>query len=291
MPHDFHLLALPLLDEPAILEHALEALSEVEEGETAFLSEALAWTPLGSGVAYARLLGCARKQHINIVTTLNLGCDLTEDLPGRLPEGRYHALTIFTRHGAVHVPQAKIAPHSFETDEDPLGPGMGVLPYGRLNRVRLDIDEQLLDVRFLIGTDLLALTRSSPAELRCDLLVAPGNLPREAEQAATRLLERALESRAALTALQVNGYQPPRRGKRAIALKVERVLDGKKTGNPRKTWKHPRTIRSAFHLYEGEAAPDFSALARLPANGRIAVERGAWERPTQLGEYPVTVVM
>src|SRR5215813_11894760 len=137
-----------------MLAQALRALEEVGEGETAFLPEYVAWTPRGSGVAFARLVALAQARNINIVATLNVGPDLHEDLPGRDPEARYNALVIFTRHGLVHVPQAKVTPHSFEMDLATDGPGIGVAPYARINRVRLDWQEAIVEARFLICSDV-----------------------------------------------------------------------------------------------------------------------------------------
>ena len=56
MISDFHLIALQLGSEEQMMARARQALDEVEEGETAFLPEYLAWTPQGSGRAFARLV-------------------------------------------------------------------------------------------------------------------------------------------------------------------------------------------------------------------------------------------
>src|SRR5258706_7088009 len=133
----FHLIALQLGGEHEMLDRALEALENVEPGETAFLPEYLAWTPHGSGRAFARLIGLAQAQDINIVTTLNLAGDLVEDLPGNRAGERYNAIAVFTRHGVAHVPQAKIATQSYETDAAIEGAGIGVSAYDRTNRIQL----------------------------------------------------------------------------------------------------------------------------------------------------------
>ena len=83
---DFHLVALQLGSEEQMLERALSALDDVDAGETVFFPEYLAWTPRGSGRAFARLIALAQARNINIVTSLNVGPDLHEDLPGRDPE-------------------------------------------------------------------------------------------------------------------------------------------------------------------------------------------------------------
>ena len=82
MASAFHLVALPFGSEEVVLAAAEVAILEVEPGETIFFSEALAWTAAGSGVAYMRMVKQARTRDVNIVATLNMGGELTEDLPG-----------------------------------------------------------------------------------------------------------------------------------------------------------------------------------------------------------------
>lgn len=289
---DFHLIALQLGSEPQMLERALHALDEVEPGETAFLPEYLAWTPRGSGRAFARLVALAQAQNINIITTLNVGRDLHEDLPGRDPEARYNALVIFTRHGVVHVPQAKITPQSFEMDESPDGPGIGVAPYDRINRVRLDWQDSLIEARFVICSDLMAFVTLPPSALRCDLMVVLGNFAYGAERAASRLLTRALDAGVARTMLHVNAFHVPRAPTQApLAHAVEQVLDATRRVRPRAAWPYPHGMRSAFHVYEDVAASDFVSMCHLPRKGRIAVPRSRWKATMTAGEYPITVVL
>ncbi len=283
----FHLISLPLGTEDEMLDGALAALLDVDAGETAFLPEFLAWTPHGSGRAFARLVSFAQEQDINIVTTLNLGGDLLEDLPGHDAEERYNALTIFTRHGVVHAPQAKCSPQSFEMDRRFKGPGIGVSPYARINKVQLDLDGAV----FLICSDVLALQRFSPVELECDLMVVLGNFAYGAERCASRLLGRALESRAASTAVHVNAFHVSRDPRRpSLAVRVEEVLDATSRGRAAKKWASPRAMRAAFYVYPDRRARDFVAMCNLPRRGRIAVPESRWEAPLTIARYPVTVV-
>jgi hypothetical protein len=287
---DFHLIALQLGSEEQMLERALQSLDDVEEGETAFLSEYLAWTPRGSGRAFARLIALAQERDINIVTTLNVGPDLHEDLPGRDPDVRYNALCIFTRHGVVHVPQAKVTPQAFEMEQEAGGPGIGVTPYDRINRVRLDWQDALIDTRFVICSDLAVFLQLSPQDLDCDLLVVLGNFAYGAERVASRLLRRALDAGAARTTLHVNAFHVPSNPDQpALALKVEEVLDATQRVEPASSWPSPRALRSAFHVYEDEAAKDFVSMCNLPRGGRILVPRSRWKPPLTGGEYPITV--
>jgi len=289
----FHLLGLRLGDEQEMLERAIEALADVEPGETAFLPEFLAWTAHGSGRAFAKLISLAQQNDINIVTSLNLGGDLLEDLPGHDPHLRYDALTIFTRHGVAHVPQAKVSPQAFEMDDRLEGPGIVVSPYTRINRIRLDVDDELIDARFLIGSDLLVFNRFTPDELACDLLVVIANFAYGAEKLALKLLGAALEAGVAETAILVNAYQEPSKPRRQpLALKVEEVLDATARVKPRKSWPKPRAIRGAFFIHGDRSARDFVSMCKLRGRkGRIAVPKSSWNAPVALGEYPVTVVL
>jgi hypothetical protein len=282
---DFHLLALQLGSEEEMWERAVASLEQVGAGETAFLPEYVAWTPSGSGRAFARLVALAQARDINIVTTLNVAPDLHEDLPGRDSELRYNALVIFTRHGVVHVPQAKVTPQAFEMEGE-----IGVTPYQRINRVRLDWQEDLIEARFVICSDLMAFVELSPIQLRCDLLVVLGNFAYGAEKVASRLLGRALQAGVARSAFLVNAYQVPREdGQRPLALKVEEVLDATEAVEPGDAWPNPRVIRSGFHVYADDEAHDFVSVCRLPRRGRIAIPRSRWLPGVVSGEYPVTV--
>jgi hypothetical protein len=290
---DFHLIAIQRGSEEQMLERAVGALDQLGAGETAFLSEYLAWTPRGSGRAFARLIAYAQKRDINIITTLNLGRDLHEDLPGRDPEARYNALVIFTRHGIVHVPQAKVTPQSYEMDVEPEGAGIGVTPYERINRVRLDWQEAVIEARFIICSDLMSFVELSPAQLRCDLLVLLGNFAYGAEQAASRLLEHALSAGVATTALHVNAFHiPTQEGRQPLALRVEDVLDATERVQPAEEWPSPRSLRNAFYIYEDDEARDFASMCNLAGRrGRIAVPRSRWHADLSAGHYPITVTL
>ncbi len=287
---DFHLRALQLGAEDEMLERAIAAFDEVAASETIFLPEYLAWTPRASGIAFAKLIGLAQERNINIITTLNLGGELTEDLPGVEYTQRYNSLAIFTRHGVAHVPQAKISPQSFEMDTEMEGPGICVEPYARLNRVRLDIDDQLLDTYFLICSDLLVLEQLKPDKLACDLLVVLGNFAYGAEKVAARLLTMAIEHGVAETALLVNAFQLPVGRKKTLAIKAEEVFDATRARNPARRWSKPRSIRSAFHVYPDRAAKNFVQMCKLPRKGRIAVPESRWRPEITVGNYPITVV-
>ncbi len=207
--HRFRPLAIPLGDEEAMLERAVERLHELEEGDIAVLPELVCWTEDRSELAYATFVGVAQEHGLGIVTTLNLPSELTEDLPGKAPDERYNALVLITRFGHVHVPQAKLTPHPFETDRTMGGPSIGVAPYRRVNRVRLDLGDELIEARFLICSDLWMLRRLPAKALACDLLVVPANFARGAEAYARDLLARARAAGVARATLHVNAFQEP----------------------------------------------------------------------------------
>lgn len=287
----FHLIGLQLGSEEEVFARAVEALEAVEPGETAFLSESLAWTPEASGRAYAQLIGLAQERDINIVTTLNLGGELIHDLPGHDPLERYACVAIFTRHGVAHVPQAKCTPQSFELDVDRDEELIGVARYERLNVVTLDLDEELVRARFLACSDVAALARFRPDELACDLLVVLGNFPSGAERAAHRLVGTALAHGVAESAVMVNGFHAPALGRPVLAERLEEVLDAAPARAPAHEWESPRSLRSAFFVYQDDEVRDFASLATHPKRrSRIPVAASVWNEPIELGSYPVTVV-
>jgi hypothetical protein len=292
-PTAFNLLSLQLGEEEEVLDRALEALETVLPGDTAFLPESVAWTASGSGRAFATLLSEAQKREASIVTTMNLSGDLVEDLPGAVPGERYNAVVIFTRHGVVHVPQAKLTPQSFEMDVALDGPGIAVSPYTRLNRLRLDWDDRVLSTRFFVCSDLWMLSRFPPVSLRCDVIVVLGNFAAGAERHASRVIGEALAAGVARTALFVNAFHVPGKPRRQpLAVRVEEVLDSTRRGKPAAEWPHPLKLKRAFHVYADASAGDFTAMARLPARkGRIAVARSVTSVAASLAEYPVTVVL
>src|SRR5204863_7364684 len=122
------------------------------------------------------------------------------------------------------------------------GTGIGVAGYDRINRVRLDWQDALIEARFVICSDLALFVQLSPADLECDLLVVLGNFAYGAERAASRLLGHAIAAGAARTTLHVNAFHLPRDPKQpALAFKVEEVLDATKRVKPPAKWPNPRS--------------------------------------------------
>jgi hypothetical protein len=289
----FHLIPLQLGTEAQMLANALDALVEVEPGETAFLPEYLAWTPQGSGTAFSKLISLARARGINVVTTLNLGNELVTDLPGSDPLLRYNAVVVFTRLGAVHVPQAKVTTQSFEMDDTLDGPSIDVDGYARINLVTLDSDEELVTARFLVCSDVALLGRFTPRDLACDLMIVMGNFAYGAERHASRMLGLALQDGATKTALHVNAFHQPRDAKhQPLANRVEEVLDATRERKPAARWAHPRSLRSGFYVYPDREAHDFVSMCQLKGRrGRVALPRSRWDAEVTLGQYPITIVL
>jgi hypothetical protein len=285
------LIGLQLGTEEEMLQRAIDALEEVDAGETAFLSESLAWTPEASGRAYAALLALAQRRDINIVTTLNLGGELIHDLPGHDPMERYGCVTIFTRHGVAHVVQGKCTPQSFESDVDRDEQLIGLARYARSNLVTLDVDEELVRARFFTCSDVATLARFRPVDLACDLLVVLGCFPAGAEKAARRLVGSALEHGVAASAVLVNAFHAAVLGRPALADRIEEVLDAAPPRPPAEEWESQRSLRSAFFVYPDGEVDDFVSLATHDKRrGRIPVAASVWDDPIALGVYPVTVV-
>ncbi len=274
----FHLLAVQLGEESEVVERVVERLHLLDPGSIAVLPELVAWTDEQSETALAALVEIARQHGLGIITTLNLPPELCEDLPGRDPDARYNAVVIVTRHGALHVPQAKTTPRSFETSRALGGPNIGVAAYRRINRVRLDLGPGVVEARFLVSTDLWALAQLGPRALRSDLFVVPAGFPHGAEETARRLLELSRAGGVARATILVNASGPspdPARAGEAIA--VEELVEHE--GPVPVEWPDPAVIRAAFSLGHPVAA------------GHIAVPRALAEAPLTVGEYPITITL
>lgn len=297
MASAFHLIALPVSSEEATLQAALDSLADVEPGEAVFFSEAIAWTSDGSGVAYTRLVRAARQKDVNLVATLNLGGELAEDLPGHDPSQRYHAVVMFTRHGHVHVPQAKCLPDAAERSGSLDDEGLVIAPYMRSNLIRLDMDEQLIEIRFLVGADIALITDHPPAAFSCDVLFSLARMPLHADD---RIRETLADARAAglsSTTVQINGTLA-RLGKRpgTICKKVEEAADSGRAIAARPRWPNAaklqkRLYRNTARRRDHEPAAAISKLERDPKRkGRIPVFRPPRAPKVGLGVYPVTIV-
>ncbi len=295
MPAAFHLIALPVASEAATLQAALDALTEVEPGEAVFYSETLAWSADGAGVAYARMVRAAREREVNLFATLSLGGELLEDLPGRGPGARHHAMVVFTRHGDVHVPQAKCLPDAVELAGAPAAETPPVLPYGRTNLVRLDMEEQLIEVRFLIGADIALLADHPPAALSCDVLVSLARLPHGADTQVRATLADARATGLCATTVQVNGIFA--RGDRPVCVKVEEAVDHGRVIAARPRWPTPARLERRLYRYGGRRrdADGATAIDRLDRDpkraGRIPTCRPPRAAKIVLGRYPITIVL
>lgn len=297
MASAFHLTALPFGNEERTLAAALLALHEVDPGETIFFSEAVAWSAEGSGVAYANLVRAARKHDVNIIATLNLGGELTEDLPGKKPDCRHHALVVFTRHSHVHVPQAKILPDAFEQRPGLEQEALPVVGYPRSNLVRFDIDEQIVEMRFFIGSDIAVITDHTPRALSCDVLVAPARLPQGAEDKLRLSLTDAREAGVASTALVINGFASGPKSE-PICVKLEDAADNGKAVTAKARWGSPAKLQRRLYRYTAGRRGHRSELDELERvakdekrKGRIPVTRALRAAKVALGIYPVLIAM
>ena len=138
----------------------------------------------------------------------------------------------------MHVPQAKVTPQSFEMDVTADGPGIGVAAYNRINRVRLDWQESLVEARFLICSDVAVFLQLSPPELRVRRDGRARQLRVRRRACGVALLGQAIEAGVASTTLHVNAFHLPSRvEQQPLALKVEEVLDATaKRAQPREVW-------------------------------------------------------
>jgi hypothetical protein len=296
MPSAFHLIGLPVVREDQTLEAALDSLTDVEPGEAVFFSEAIAWTAEGSGVAYTRLVRAARQRDVNLVATLNLGGELIEDLPGRAPDARYHSVVIFTRHGDVHVPQAKSLPDAIELAGGPGDDAAPVAPYPRSNTVRLDMAEQLIVVRFLVGADIALLADHSPEDWSCDVLVSLARLPLGAEDKVRKTLTEARNVGLASTTIQINGTLTRSTGE-PVVVKVEEAGDHGRVIKAKSSWPKADSLSRRLYRWKSKRrdVDPVAILERLADDeerkGRIPINRPVRGPRIVLGRYPITIVL
>jgi hypothetical protein len=171
-----------------------------------------------------------------------------------------------------------------------------VVPYRRSNLVRLDIDEQLIEVRFLIGGDAAVLTDHPPRALACDVLIAPTHLPVGAEQKLRTSLGDAREAGVASTSLVINGY-----GARAdgapICVKMEDAADNGRAIAAKPRWPSAAKLQRRLYRYTGNrrstsVLDELDRLSRDPKRkDRIPVLRAPRSPKIELGQYPVIIAM
>jgi hypothetical protein len=296
MASAFHLIALPTRNEEQTLQAALDALTDVEPGESVFYSEALAWTAEGSGTAFMKMVRTARQKNVNLIASLNIGGELTEDLPGRDPALRYHAVVVFTRHGHVHVPQAKCFPDAHERAGVPGDDAGPISAYTRSNLIRLDMDEQLIEVRFLLGADVALVLDRAPGAYACDVLFSMARMPEGADEGVRETLADARRAGLCSTTVQINGTLS-RNARETICKKIEEAKDNGRPISPRTRWPNPAKMRKRFYRYgtrrrDAEPWQAIDKLDRDPKRqGRIPLCRAPRAPKIAPGTYPVIVAL
>ncbi|MBX5464784.1 MAG: hypothetical protein IRZ26_04435 [Clostridia bacterium] len=292
-------LAYRMGPEEEVLQQVLARLEsvEAEPGACVVLPEYLAYTREASRRALEALARTAPRLGLNLVTTLNL---VPEEnglrLPGAEPGAAYNTLVVVTRHGELHAPQAKVTVQSFEQRRyDPRFAEIGVRPYRRLHRVRLQpagAGEPVTAV-FLVCSDLaLPLVAVEEVEaLAARTVVVPGNFGRGAERAAREVLELFLgplwqES------VFVNAYQEELPGRPPVARRVEEVRLAPAATPPLPgPFQRLRLFRRDAVVYPDEAAPNFVRMAELTDRdgGRFSIPMSVLDIEPVVDDYPWTI--
>ncbi len=267
-----------------MLARALEALEDVDPGETAFVSGPLATSPDGAAEAFVTLVTYARHNKVNIVTSLHLGGESIADLIGHDPDRRYHTVCIFTRHGVVHAPQAEVLTQAYALAADE-----PIAAYDRVNHVTLDLDGELVATSFFLGADALLLGRVEPKVAAVELMVAMGAFVAGGEHKIARVMKLALDAGVAQTGMVAASYLGADLAQ-ALEHQHEELLRGPHE-KPLDEWPQPRSFKLAMHLYDDAQAPTVETLLALPHRGRVTVARSRWEAPVTHNRYPVTVVL
>ena len=256
--------------------------------------EYAAYTVEGSILAYCILADEAVKRNVTVMTTLNLR---NHNLPNTSPNCNYNTLFIFSRHGEVYAPQAKITPQSFEM-QSRHPPYINVLPYNYLNRVELEQNGKIFTALFLICSDLYALRLFGPNELKSDAIICPANFGNGAEGSATEVITYAVQSEIFRRGFLCNTYQDiseqdAREGKIPLTIAVKEEF--KRIEGASLSWQNiGEAVDSCSAIYHEKDYRDFPEMIELTQKRRaFAVPRSRSlenkDFKVELGKYESVV--
>ena len=230
-----------------------------------------AYTIEGSQTAFAELSRISVRKRVSIITTLNLP---SPDLPGADPNVNYNTLFIFSRHGRIYSPQAKITPQSFEMRHlDESFPKMNVTPYSRLNQVTLRRSGQNFSTFFFICSDLYALSLFGFEELKSDIICCPANFGNGAEAAAGGVIEYSVHSGLFQQGFYCNTYQNTKPDLVPLTVGYERVYE---TGAPGKSYDREemkKRIWRSSAVYPDDEYCNFKSMLKLTRRGTFTVPK------------------
>lgn len=294
MTNRWKVLTYPMSNEQQVLEHVKTRLLQADPESIVVLPEYLAYTAENSKQALEMLIEICRSRSINVITTLNL---VPFDLPHAEKDVNYNVLTIVTKEGKVHTPQAKITPQSFERVQYQAHfPKMNVGDYDYLNRVTLEADGQLSSAYFVICSDVYCLMAGVEKmdELNADYCIVPGNFGNGAEKAVRRTLERFRRAGLFHTTIFSNPYQIVKDpSKTPLVQKAADLIESDSTHPPQELtdWDRIQLVKQNVAIYPDEQIPSFVHMAKLTLldEGRMTVSMSRFPVSVQLGSYPQVI--
>lgn len=290
MTNRWKIFSYPMSSEQKVLEHVKSKLLEVEQDSIVVLPEYLAYTEENSRQALTALIDICQSKNISVITTLNL---VPPTLPHAAKDVNYNVLTIVTKEGKVHTPQAKITPQSFERVQyQPRFPKMNVGDYNHLNKVTVEIDGAKFSVFFVICSDVYCLMAGveKKEELKADYCIVPGNFGNGAEKAVRRTLERFREAGLFQTTIFSNPYQNIKDTSQTPLVKeATEMIELDPTCSIRELtdWDRIQLVKENVAVYPDEQVPSFVHMTNLTAmdEGRMTVGMSRFPVVVQLGSY------
>ncbi|OLO27074.1 hypothetical protein BTR23_21320 [Alkalihalophilus pseudofirmus] len=289
--HPWYVLSYALSKETTILEDCLQQLQDVPVGGIAVLPEYVGNTVEFSEIAFSKLKEVSKERKINIITTLNI---IPVDLPEAEEGKNYNTLTIFTKKGKVHTPQAKITPQSFERKQyDEKFPAINVGDYDYLNKVEIDINGEKKTILFVICSDMYTLLAGVKQieDLKADLCITPGNFGNGAEQAVYRILDKFRLARIFETTIFSNPYQNLKKPTQTPL--VQKATDYVKQDETKEMveltdWDRIQLIKENVAFYQDEHVPSFVHMANLTQmdSGRMTIGKSRFDVDVKVRTYP-----
>lgn len=290
MTNRWKIFSYPMSSEQKVFEHVKSKLMEVEQGSIVVLPEYVAYTEENSRQTLTALVDICRSKSISVITTLNL---VPPNLPHATKDVNYNVLTIVTKEGKVHTPQAKITPQSFERVQyEPRFPKMNVGDYDYLNKVTIEIDGVKSSVFFVICSDVYCLMAGveRKEELKADYCIVPGNFGNGAEKAVRRTLERFREAGLFKTTIFANPHQNLKDASQTPLVKeATEMIELAPAHSIRELtdWDRIQLVKENVAIYPDDQVPSFVHMTNLTAmdEGRMTVGMSRFPVVVQLGSY------
>ena len=271
MPLDIKVNTFGMGPEEDQLNEIADKIKSSHKGDILIFPEYAAYTLEGSQRAFAELSKMSSDNGLSIITTLNLPSD---DLPFADPKENYNALFIFSRHGEVYCPQAKITPQSFEMRHlDASFPKMNVTPYSRLNQVTLQRNREKFSAFFFICSDLYVLPLFAFQELKSEIICCPANFGNGAESAAGRVIEYSVQSGLFNQGFYCNTYQNAKRDLIPLTVGFEKAYETGTAGTSYDKEEMKQRVQKASTVYPDDEYCNFKSMLKLTRQGTFTVPK------------------